>query len=236
MNKPASSNFLSNKKSNALTYTLGFEVLDNLPHDKIIRCKDTGSILQAEVFPVEKTMNSNEDTQFKEKYQTLTDPLLKKIMLLLPSHYCTNIRWVPTVAYGILYQLFLHRPNSRLIIADFDYLPPPDLTDISPSSTLAFHAGGPLITSMEKIDYGCYLSAPPFCDILFPTDFQALAYYTKKLLHYNDIANREVESNKQADFFLKFGSDEVDKTRNIFGYSPLINDFSNCSVLTVLGK
>jgi len=28
-----------------LTYTLGFEVLDNFPHNKIIQCKDTRSIL-----------------------------------------------------------------------------------------------------------------------------------------------------------------------------------------------
>ena len=45
-----------------------------------------------------------------------------------------------------------------------------------------------------------------------------------------------VESMKQSDFLLKHGGNEINKTKNIFGYTPLLDDFSNCSVLTVLGK
>jgi len=109
---------------------------------------------------------------------------------------------VPIVAYRLLYQLFLYYLNSRYIIIDFNYLPPPDLTNILLLSTLAFYVGDPLIISIEKIDYRCYLSVSLFYNILFPTNFQDLTYYAKKLLHYNNIANRKVESNKQADFSL----------------------------------
>lgn len=189
------SKFLNNERSNVITYTLAFEVLDNLPHDKIIRCKDTGSLLQAEVYPIGNNNKNNDsssssnnsmddndgdDLKYQEKYAPLSDPLLKKVIKFFPSHYCKSIQWVPTVAYGIIQQLFYHRPNSRLIIADFDWLPPPELGSSSSSSKLAFHKGGPLITSMDKIDYGCYLTSPPFCDILFPSSFKHLLYFTKK--------------------------------------------------------
>jgi hypothetical protein len=38
---------------------------------------------------------------------------------------------------------------------------------------------------------------------------------------------------KQRDFLLKYGPDEVNKTKGWTGFSPLINDFGNCSVLAV---
>jgi hypothetical protein len=40
---------------------------------------------------------------------------------------------------------------------------------------------------------------------------------------------------KQSEFMLKYGKHEVDQTKSwLTGYSPLINDFGNCSVLEVI--
>jgi SAM-dependent MidA family methyltransferase len=116
-----------------------------------------------------------------------------------------------------------------LAFFDFDYLPPPDLVPTGQRrSTLA--NGEPLITSMDEMDHECYLDSPPFCDILFPTDFPKLALVAKKFW-----ANgARVETMKQSHFLERYGIEEVNATTSwLTGYSPLIHDFGNCSVLTV---
>jgi len=227
--------------SDTPTALIALELLDNLPHDKIARCIDTGNILQAEVIPLESDASSDQiDTtiQYKEIFSPLNDPLLQNILSLTSAYNPTisQPRWVPTVALGILLRLFECRPNSSLMFADFDWLPLPDVSDVSATQSyyLEKTIGDPLVTDMNGNDHSSYLTNPPdaLCDILFPTDFSRMQTFGKKVIEQsnNDFV---VSSMKQRDFLMKYGADEVSKTKGWSGYSPLTDDFGNCSVLTI---
>ena len=237
-----------------------------MPHDKIASCIDTGHILQAEVVPMDSLDSeyamseqghisnmADIDTsiQYKEIYSPMNDPLLQQILSLAPNIYSPSIshgpRWIPTVALGILQNLFECRPNSSVAFADFDWLPPPDVDSTSTTQqqrsnfSLAEQAvGDPLVTDMNGNDHSCYLTSPPnaLCDILFPTDFGSMAKFASKVIEQsNTKTNQSVDVSvlamKQRDFLLKYGHDEVDKTKGWTGYSPLIDDFGNTSLLTI---
>jgi len=226
-----------------------------LPHDKIARCMVTNNILQAEIVPTVDDIEVDNarydiDTaiQYTEKFSRLSDPHLTKILSIAPSLYTPTVgpRWVPTVALGMLMKMYDCRPNSSVAFADFDWLPPPDLRD-SYLSHVEAAVGDPIVTDMGGIDHPSYLTEPPglLCDILFPTDFGRLSdfatqYLTKKVdkLSRNDTTRFEFAANamKQREFLLKYGYDEIQKTKAWSNYSPLIDDFGNCSVLTIIPK
>lgn len=223
--------------------------LDNLAHDKIMRCHRTKSLLQAEVRkPIDchseltngtrkagRTICAN--TSPTECFEPISDPLLASVVAAVPS-YAPNIpgtcKWIPTVACGMLQSFVTHRPKSRFVIADFDWLPPP-LFEPKRSTTLrlsSYAENDPIVTCMNDVDHACYLTSPDLCDILYPTDFKSLAAFIR--FCGKDL---NVRTWKQADFLLKFGPEEVDETRSFLTkYSPLINDYSNCSVLVATSQ
>ena len=272
-----SSAFLS--PSDTPTAVIAFELLDNLPHDKIGRCMVTGDILQAELIPVVPMydIDTSEDggevgdhgaatmdtsIRYVEAFARMNDPLLTKILSIDPSLYAPTVgpRWVPTVALGTLMSLLECRPNSIVAWADFDWLPPPDsggpsrddaqrrggggtseFDDAHSSAEVA--VGDPLVTDMRGNDHARYLTEPPSlrCDILFPTDFGRMSDFVTRCLEggmtgrsgEDDGTRFSATAMKQRDFLLKYGPDEVNKTRGWSGYSPLVDDFGNCSVLTI---
>jgi hypothetical protein len=248
---------------------IALELLDNLPHDKIGRCMATGDVLQAEVVPVSASMTDFDTTsdgaevddpdaarpldtsiQYVEAFARMNDPLLTKVLSIDPSIYAPTIgpHWVPTVALGMLLKLLECRPNSIVALADFDWLPPPDLRAFSSGARQRGGTepavGDPLVTDMDGNDHSCYLTEPPSlrCDILFPTDFARMSNFVTRYLE-GDMSERSSKGEdddgysatamKQRDFLLRYGLDEVNKTKGYFGYSPLISDFGNCSVLTI---
>ncbi|KAL9191539.1 hypothetical protein ACHAXT_001245 [Thalassiosira profunda] len=221
------------------TSVIALELLDNLPHDKIKRCLDTGGVLQAVTSPGKDTSQRHDET-----YSPIDDPLLQRILPVAPSLYAPTAShgpmWVPTVALGILTKIFESRPNSSVAFADFDWLPPPSLrTGQFPSAESA--VGDPLVTDMQGIDHPCYLTGPPdelLCDILFPTDFGRLAKFANALHaaaspEKSGAGGISAVATKQSDFLLKYGPEKVRKTKGWTGYSPLIHDFGNCSVLAI---
>ncbi|KAL3791283.1 hypothetical protein HJC23_000900 [Cyclotella cryptica] len=231
-----SSPFLT--QSNIPTAVIALELLDNLPHDKIGRCIESRNILQAEALSGPTTMNSLK-LKICESFVPLEDKLLHDILSMAPALYAPLVsqgpKWVPTVALGVLLALFDCRPNSSVVFADFDWLPPPDAS-LGPA--LAEPAeGDPLITDMTGKDHSCYLTSPPdaLCDILFPTDFGRLAAFVGQITAKSQCQIPvSVLSMKQNEFLLKYGKSEVERTRSwLTGYSPLIHDFANCSVLEV---
>ncbi len=208
---------------------------------------------------MEPTFEIDITRQYTETFAPLNDPLLEKILSIAPKIYTPvasqGPRWVPTVALGVLMKLFECRPNSSVAFADFDWLPQPDLgvSNDNPhyfsSSETSLHRivepaiGDPLVTDMNGIDHVSYLTEPPdaLCDILFPTDFGRLAAFVKQFLatitETSESSRSPIVSSfalKQSDFLLKYGATEVDKTKSwLTGFSPLVDDFGNCSVLTV---
>jgi len=234
--------------SDVPTALIALEVLDNLPHDKIAKCFETDGLLQAELFPVDDDCAASEtivDTskQYHEAFSPVSDPLLQQILSIDPS-LSTNLasngpRWIPSVALGVLMRLFECRPNSAVALADFDWLPPPDLSSPENQVLAAEPAiGDPIVTDCKGIDHPCYLTTPPdeLCDILYPTDFTRIASFTRGTLRRDNERRAmpiSVATMKQNDFLLQYGLDEVNKTKSWTGYSPMIEDFGNCSVLTV---
>lgn len=271
-NKNATLSFLS--ASNNLTIVLGCELLDNLPHDKV-RVRSGLLLEQAEIV-------NTKSGQEEEMFVRLIDPLISNVVRMVPS-YARAITWIPTVACGVLQRIKHQRPNSCVMLVDFDWLPSPDLTPapaqenknknknnnqeefIGRSSVWA--SGEPIITDMNGIDHECYLQAPSHCDILFPTDFPKLASFVRQVWNNEDDKNNnkkkmkrkakrkpttlsssstssddnssskqqfQVDVMKQSDFLELYGPEQVDATRSwLTGYSPLLHDFGNCSVLTV---
>ncbi len=222
-------------KSTLPTVVMGMEVLDNLPHDKI-RGKTRHKLEQAEVA---KTKSQH----LKEHFVPLTDPLLKKVLRTVPQYYSQqtdSASWVPSIACGVIHHALKQRPHLGLVLADFDWLPPPDL-DTLPTSGVSIceetsATGSPIVTDMDGNDHESYLTAPQHCDILFPTDFQKLANFCQKTLHRRQ-SPMDVRVAKQSEFLQEWGPSHVAKTKNwLTGHTPLLHDFSNCSVLTISPK
>jgi hypothetical protein len=219
-------------KSDAPTIVLGCEVLDNLPHDKV-RAKSRRRLEQAEIRYTKRG-------EPEEIFVPLVDPLLAKIIKTVPSYVRNYPTWIPSVACGVLHHLARQRPNLGLVFADFDWLPAPDLLvlgdDSSSSETTeeerlsAWAEGEPIVTDMTGIDHECYLQAPPHCDILFPTDFETLASFVKRTARKDQVVTVE----KQAEFLERYGPEHIRATKSwLTGHTPLLHDFTNCSVLTV---
>jgi len=226
------------------------ELLDNLPHDKVVRCRNTGDVMQAEIaLPTHERL----DARPQEVWVPLKDGLLQRILRMAPEYMSSaperyfTPHWIPTVISGVIQRLYQDRPNSSVLLADFDWLPLPvfdKMVSTRRPDTVAPAIGDPLVTDMNDIDHECYVSAPPLCDILFPTDFDKLAVMAQRELEsYSTssktststiIAQRKVHVMKQAEFLRVYGPEQIQNTRSTWtGFTPLLEDFSNCSVLTI---
>jgi hypothetical protein len=210
---------------------MGLEVLDNLPHDKI-RARTRKRIEQAEI----RRKGNEKKNDFEEIFTPLTDPLLQMLVRKVPAYLQPYPFWVPSVACGVLHHVISQRSNLALVMADFDWLPPPDL---DPNKALLqkteIAEGEPIVTDMNGNDHECYLTAPRHCDILFPTNFELLASFARKS-QGSSSKRWVVRVDKQAGFLLKWGQEHVEKTQvwSLSGkFSPLLHDFVNCSVLTI---
>lgn len=219
------------------TAVIALELLDNLPHDKVARCIQSSEILQAEIKNTNQGLSSQQSSN-SEIFCPLSDDLLKDIFAVASGVYEPKLshgpRWVPSVALGILLKLYQCRPNTSIAFADFDWLPPPDSHEPALAEATI---GDPLVTDMNGKDYACHLSPPSdaLCDILFPTDFQRLEAFVKEIHTNMTVGDTfSVSAMKQHTFLLKHGRTEVEQTKSwLTGYSPLIHDFGNCSVLEV---
>ena len=214
------------RPSENLTILVALEVLDNLPHDKIrIRGKH---IDQAIVRRTTTSSVANNNCRMEEVFVPLDDALIQRVLDLCPSYQQeARYTWIPTVICGVLDHVRQMRPNLHVLLADFDWLPRPDTPD-RPRSQRAY--GEPLVTDMNDVDQTCYLSARPsdLCDILFPTDFEKLADFVDATM-----PNVVPQVQKQSDFLQTYGPEHVTATKSwLTGFSPMLGDFSNCSVLT----
>lgn len=184
--------------------------------------------MQVEVRKQEKTQH------LIEEMVPLSDELIKRTLHAVPYSLFNGATFIPTVACGVLEHILQQRPNISIAVADFDYLPPSQATNTPVNSSLSSipAQNSPIITDMNDIDHACYLEANSqelLCDILFPTDFQRLASFCKY-----QRSNLDVKVSKQADFLTDVAKDDMELTKGwLTGYSPLLDDFGNCSVLRV---
>ena len=118
--------------------------------------------------------------------------------------------------------------------------------------------GEPIVTDMNDTDLISYLhTSDTATDILFPTNFPALATFIQSIHPSLVSTNATPETTskttttscsgskqnspsrsiatvqKQYDFLQWYGPQQVQATTScFFGYSPMIHDFENCSILT----
>jgi len=221
--------------SDVPTCTIGLEILDNLPHDLI----HPQQMLQAHV---DTTLDSPNIA-----WGPIQDSLIQYTLEMAPEYYPaqnTGVqykRWIPTTAAAIIKRLLSHRPNTSLLFADFDWLPPPNITAASMKGQLehsqahdSICLGEPLITDMNGIDHECLFSAPSHCDILFPTNFATLATLLQRQIQTENSCHIKstVRVMKQSSFLLEYGPEIINPTINSWtGYTPLLEEFANGSVL-----
>ena len=225
-------------KDDVMTFILGLEVLDNLPHDKVQKIQQTKNEHHHKPSYLQAQVNLQ---QMTEEMMPLQDSLLQRILPYYPliQHTSNNmnnqeVQWIPSVACGFLYRLFqqCENQNWNVLFADFDYLPPPTLTKNNNKQRKSIPAlEEPLITCMKDQDHECYLTYLDHCDILYATNFDALAQYVRNCTRNS----KKVNVMKQADFLQLHGPQQIEATTS-FGYTPLLHDFSNCSILTVSNK
>ena len=203
------------------TIVMGLELLDNLAHDKV-RQSLNGKLEQAEI-TVDIT------GQLVENFVPLTDTLLSQSLNKLPSFGSSRPFWFPSVACGVLKHITEVRPNASILLADFDWLPQPDLEGEVPERRSTWADGEPIVTDMKGVDHECFLHAPHLVDILYPTEFSKMAAILRKLCRRHPVA-----FTKQADFLQTYGDKDIEATKSwLTGYTPLLEDFGNCSILTV---
>jgi hypothetical protein len=220
------------------TIVIALEVWDNLPHDKIR--VENGVVEQAEIRrvdngePLDEENLNDPSIEVEEVFATLTDPLLRDVLGMAPGYaHRQGISWVPSVACSLLCQLQQARPHSSVLVADFDWLPHGDFNVADERRSVPARRGEPIVTCMEGIDHPCYTKAPILSDILFPTDFRLLSGFCQRLWG----VTADVKYDKQRDFVKTHGPSEVKATTNwLSGYSPMIEDFDNCSVMTISSR
>ncbi|KAG6620787.1 putative S-adenosyl-L-methionine-dependent methyltransferase MidA [Phytophthora cinnamomi] len=150
--------------------------------------------------------------------------------------------FIPTGAMQLLNTLRTAFPKHHLIAADFDSLPAPNLDDKSPikaiehplsptatSSGTLFAGNAPLVaskvTGVTK-DHDTYLVQGGIADIFFATDFERLKKaYCSALQRQPE----EVSVVKSSEFLKEFA--DVQKTKTITRYNPLLEDYSNTSFI-----
>lgn len=221
------------RPSDRLTILVALEVLDNLPHDKI---RIRGKHIDQAIVRQNTTTGSSAPHRLEEVFVPLDDALLRGILETCPAYqYDVRYTWIPTVFCGVLQHLRRMRPNLHMVVADFDSLPGPTTAPQQQEQQNKLRSqrayGEPLVTDMNDADHPCYLSATDdvLCDILFPTDFDLLADFCNAILP----RRRETRVETQAAFLQRLGPEHVAATKSwLTGFSPLLGDFGNCSVLT----
>ena len=288
---------IDQQQQSIITIVLGLEVLDNLPHDKIRVTPTTthpaGMVVEqveldqvvVGVVPTDPPPPPTEPHSgyyYKEVYAPLTDALLQHVLQHYPLPVVEQRQpqyfWIPTVACGTIYGILKERPNAMLLLADFDSfqkttIMPPVSHHHAPYHDYRPALGEPIVTDMNDQDLSSYLHPPVTpTDILFPTNFPALAAYLTSISvaptcqsttgahslvdtttargvhqdipHDNDNdttttttttrRGQVVTVQKQCDFLQRHGPQQVQATTSLVtGYSPMIHDFENCSILTL---
>lgn len=189
----------------ATVTAVALELLDNLPHDKVLWGGD-GAPREVRVVRGGAEVDA-----------PVADPLIARACALAGAKRGVA-EFLPTGALAFLSALGDRAPAHRLLVADFDALPRPAGAD-------ATARNAPLVAARER-DLPSYLDAAGDADIFFATDFDFLkrAYVDLGLGRPGD-----VETPKCADFFRRDPLARNARTRS--GYNPLLDDFANTSVL-----
>ena len=222
---------------------VALEVLDNLPHDKVVR---KGAEWQ-------QAMVVTEGEERREVSRVLSDKPIARCLALREAARNGSwgrmrlegllrgeqSAWLPTGCLQLLRALHARRPNHALIAADFSRLPP---------AGGVVGEGAPVVASKRdgiNTDHSTYMVAPGSADIFFPTDFHMLKKlwletaledslreeraamgegYERAKVRMTLAAPRSVVMAQQR-FMATFA--DAARCRLGDGYNPLLEDFEN---------
>jgi hypothetical protein len=215
-------------------FIMGFEVLDNMPHDRVVWERGTGALLQG-VVNVNEGAKVGVDSRFEEVFEPVTDPLIVDYVLAVEGiAEWKSLRWspfellervpvlnfanpwkaefIPTTAFAMLRRLREQLPRHRLLLSDFSALPDTIAGWGAPVVQTRYHG--------ESVACSTYLLEPGLFDIFFPTHFALLAR-----LHAKIVGSGIGQVMTHAEFCRRWGDPE--RTRCASGYNPMLEEFGN---------
>ena len=241
---------VSNLGGNELPcFVVAIEVLDNLPHDVIVR-HQTGELSQIHVCTDQVTGRMWEEMvplvdstiiDYVKRMQCSSEdevPTDASILVKCVNSFKSNflVEWfkkyhkeyrefIPTISMKLFQKIKSSLPNARLIIGDFSELP----------NTIDMGVNSPVVQrrlNQETITCSTYLVKRGQCDIFFPTNFQHLSDLWSRLQNHELIhddyklgssGTSQVLDQKS---FMSLYAD-LSRTRLKSGFNPLIDDYKN---------
>ncbi|KAJ3195513.1 hypothetical protein HDU83_003815 [Entophlyctis luteolus] len=217
-------------------FVIAMEVIDNFSHDLV-------RYTQAEGTPVQGVVMIDQDGDYEEMYEPLSDPLierylklradwsgreitrpkflahpvLRSIRSMLPfSRNLSDPEFLPTMNMQFLDLLHKKFPKHRLILSDFSYLP----------DAMSGHCA-PVVQTRYKgtmVPVTTYLVHQGWFDIFFPTDFDAMArMYAALAVQPRSTASRVVTQRA----FLEENAVRIELCTTKSGDVPLLSFYKN---------
>eukprot|EP00191_Tetraselmis_sp_GSL018_P003404 CAMPEP_0177611364 /NCGR_PEP_ID=MMETSP0419_2-20121207/20447_1 /TAXON_ID=582737 /ORGANISM="Tetraselmis sp., Strain GSL018" /LENGTH=351 /DNA_ID=CAMNT_0019107079 /DNA_START=334 /DNA_END=1389 /DNA_ORIENTATION=+ len=216
------------KKSESLCYVVALEVLDNLPHDRVVKRPDewceTHVLQEAEHQPPREVLKPVKDPTISRCLEALElDSKIQGSLLgrLVPWLESEQPVFLPTSCLELLEALHDRRPRHCLIAADFDALP--DVVIPGKSAPLVSTTRGG-----RAVDHPTYLVPRGSADVFFPTDFDDLcALYGAAAAAARTTASAEVLSTH--DFMRRHA--RWQETTTLGGFNPLLEEFPNTKIM-----
>jgi hypothetical protein len=238
---------------------IALEVLDNLPHDKVVT--GSNSPRDPTAWKQVHVCSDAETGELSEATSAMTDALIVEAARwfcvprvepalpftwrpeeLLRRAVLRNLQrqrenrevardaskqaaFVPTGAIQLMHVLRDAFPRHRLLVADFDQLPPSNAPrDANLPGALEGCINAPIVSSQTSLgaraDHASYLLKNQSADVFFATDFHALARAYQGIC-----AKSHVSVLKSSEFCRRYAAVAMTTTRS--GYNPLLEDFAN---------
>ena len=204
---------------------LGMEVLDNLPHDKVVRVDGIWHQTRINTDRSEEVLEPVTDDELicrtldayesmQENQSATRDTIFR---WLLDRTGTPDPVWLPTGAMSLLAAL-RHIPNHDILLGDFDYLP----------NVVVAGENAPIVSNTvdgRARDRGELLSAAfGSVDIFFPTNFRLLSAMYKSV-HLTGTSKVE----KAGHWLERALPDGLDSITCLDGACPLVEDYKNTS-------
>ena len=238
-------------------FVVALEVLDNLPHDKVIFRKDSergGHGDHHGWFQTRVRLDPETNKHVEDHSEPLSDALAVRAMetladaaraetvetsfarrvarvveaIFAPALASKKIAYLPTGCLKLLETLHGARPNHRLVAADFDSLPGVTMAGRNAPLVAAQADGG------ETRDLPTYLAEVGSADVFFPTDFHATralhAAARRNFGSMDDGVERSENSARGEVLSTRAFMErwaDVQATATRSGYNPLLQDFAN---------
>ncbi|KAJ3042928.1 hypothetical protein HDV00_006235 [Rhizophlyctis rosea] len=222
-------------------YFIAMEVIDNFSHD-LVRYDFSTTPPTA----VQGIVLIDEDGDYQEAYEPITDPLLLRYLslrtetshppkLLTPPHSTlwrlrqtlpfapklTDPQFLPTQCFRLFEILRDYFPKHQLIISDFSSLP--DAIEGVDAPVVQTRYRG------NMIPCSTYLVIPGWFDIFFPTDFEVTRGVYEAVVNGDGKGEKKAEVVSQQDFLTKYA--DLEKTKTKSGENPMLAFYQNMKFL-----